>query len=393
MKNSRFYGNKFKNLIFSKNFLKSSMDLLSALPEDVFNEVVSYLKPANILKASLVCKIWYQIFGQSDECMQKVTVNYNFYNRNNDLNPLLKSDRKYQNVIIEFNHHQLQDSGFEPKIKSILKKFSKSIVKLHTSHDFHRICELPKLKELNYMNSRTYNYVDRKFPNYFYSNGLLVMCPNISRLVISTESDLTGKYLKNLQEAIKNMRNLKSLSVYEIKILKDFQPADCKFRLEEYVVPDIRDTKIVHDFLKHHRSTLKCLKFSFLDIKHIPFILSAFPKLQTLQVSYFRDYSSKKPGFPENSTITNLIITNSIHEQETRYQIADLFIKLKNLQQVRFDILYSRFIPELFASESLTCVKYKKISDLVTEYQKNWINTNERIKFVQIPWYFGIARN
>lgn len=223
------------------------MDLLTALPEDIFIEVVSYLNPADILKASLVCRGWYQMIGQSKECMQKVTAKYYFHNSyKNDLNALLQSDRQYQNVIIEFYYSQLHNFDHEPKINSILKKFSKSIVKLYTSHDFHQICEFPKLKELIIENFSNYNYMDQ-----YFTIGLLPLSPNISKLDISISTRFVVESLKNLQDAIKNMRNLKSLAVNQIKIFEKFPLADCKFKLEELKIPSFHQIRIVYDFLAY----------------------------------------------------------------------------------------------------------------------------------------------
>lgn len=111
------------------------------------------------------------------------------------------------------------------------------------------------------------------------------------------------------------------------------------------------------------------------------FILSDFPKLHTLRISDLCDNPSEKAEFPENSTIKNFIVS---HEQNTEHVLAEIFTKLKNLQQVSLWVLYSQFIPEFFACESLTLVKYQFLSDLVTEDQKNYMNTNEKIRFIKI---------
>jgi len=313
--------------------------------------------------------------------MQKVTVKFNYTNCNNDLSPLLKSDRKYQNVIIGFEHRQLQASGVEPKIKAFLKKFSKSIVKLATSHDIQRICELPKLKELKYKNLND-NF---KFLNYFCSNGLLTMCPNISKLDIKYKY-LDYKKLAILQEAIKNMRNLKSLAVNHINIFENFKPGDCKFRLEEltagsYYYRYFSDEKYSYDFLKQHQSTLKVLKIDILSLEDISFVLSEFPKLHTLHINKVFNYYEKLE-FPENLTVKNFLIHCCVNYELEIQKIAELLTKLKNLQTAGFYVLYSRFLPELFACKSLTLVKYRTFHYLGTEDQTNFMNNNENIKFI-----------
>jgi hypothetical protein len=286
------------------------MDLLSALPEDIFNEVISYLTSKDIRKGSLVCKSWYQMFGQSNECLQKIVIRYSDYNCKNDLNALIKSDRKYQNLIIRFENSRIKDSGVEANIRAILKKFSKSIVKLQTSHDFQRICELPKLKELVF-NQSTRHY-QNKNKSYCCSNGLFATCLNVTKLdIICSGADV--KFLKILQEAIKNMRNLKVLALEKVGFLKNVGPEDCKFRLEQFQSRSFCIMTDISDFLKLHQSTLKVVKVSTLNSKDIPLIFLEFPKLHTL---YFNDIyfpRDQKLEIAENSTIKHLHIRYSIN--------------------------------------------------------------------------------
>jgi hypothetical protein len=358
------------------------MDLLSALPEDIFNEVASYLTSKDICNGSLVCKSWYQMFGQSNKCMQRVTIRSNQPFKS-DLNALLNSDRRYQNLNINYQGCCIQEVGDEAKIRKILKTFSKSLVKLQTSHDFQRICELPKLKEIKFDNS---NY-NRKNTNYFCSNGFIATCPNVTKLDIFC-SGIDKNYIKILQEAIKNMRNLKSLKLDQIVVLKNIQSKDCKFRLECLESRSSNHLTDITDFLKHHQTTLKVIKCPLLFFpKGISFILTEFPKLHTLNVNvYFPD--DQKLEIPENSTIKNLYITVSNYDHEEQDKIAELFTKLKNLQHIRLYKLYSRYIPALIACKSLISVKYQKYSNDVTEDQKNSLISNENIKFIQLPFIY-----
>jgi hypothetical protein len=231
------------------------------------------------------------MFGQSNECMQKLTIRYSDFNCKNDLNTLLKSDRKYQNLIIRFDH--IKELGVEANVRAILKTFSKSIVKFETSHDFQRICELPKLKELKYINN-SFSWFHNN-TNYFYSNGLFATCLNVTKLEVKC-CGVNDKNLKILQEAIKNMRKLKSITLNNYTILKNVGPEDCKFRLERFESRSSIHMSDIFDFLKCHQSTLKVIRFAFLLSEEIPFILTEYPELRTLHADFcFSRY--KKIGY------------------------------------------------------------------------------------------------
>jgi hypothetical protein len=326
------------------------------------------------------------MFGQSNECMEKITIRYSDSNCEDDINALLKSDRKYQNLLIGFKECCIKELGVEVNIRAILKTFSKSILKFETSHDFQRICELPKLKELKYINYSYGWHFNKKSTNYFCSNGLFATCLNVTKLEVKCNG-INDRYMKILGEAIKNMRKLKSLALDQIDFLKNVGPEDCKFRLERFESRSSNEMSEISDFLKCHQSTLKVIKFTSLYSEDVPFIFSQCPKLHTLHV-YISLSRDKNLEIPENSTIKNLYISGSIYNHEEQEKIAEIFTKLKNLQHIRLHMLYSRYIPTLFACKSLTSVKYEKFSYDVTEDQKNSLISNENIKFIQCPFIY-----
>ena len=357
------------------------MDIFSALHEDIFNEVVSYLSAKDIRKGTLVCKSWYQMFGQSNKCLQKLTIRYSDYNCKNDLNALLKSDRKYQNLIIEFQNSCIQELRVEANIRAIIKKFSKSIVKLETPQDFRRICKLPKLKELKCKTSN-WDFYKRESTIYFYSNGLFASCINLTKLEVRCDQ-IDDRYIKILQKAIKNMQNLKSLALQHLAVLKNIGTEDCHFRLERFKSSSIHMSDI-SDFLKCHQSTLKVINASLYP-EDFPFIFLQCPKLHTLRV-YFYFPRDQKLEIPENSTIKNLHISGSFYDQEIQDKIAEILTKLKNLQHIRLEMLYARYIPSLLACKTLTSVAYQRFNYDVTEDQKNALNINENIRFIEKPF-------
>jgi hypothetical protein len=360
------------------------MDLLR-LPEDIFNEVVLYLNAKDIRKASLVCKGWYRMFGESKKCMEKLTVCYKHDNYNNDLDPLLKSSRKYQNLIIRFYNRSIKESGIEKNIREILKKFSKSLVKLETSHDFKRICELPKLKELEYRNFRRHTYTRYSNKNYLFSNGLIATCLNVTNLNISFDG-VDDKYSSIFIEALKKMHNLKSLTLDRMNFLKNIQPADIKFRLDTINTKSYTRLREIKEFMNLHRSTIKLIKANSVDTEDMKYILCEFPKLRSLYIDYFHHDEIKDgpSNFSQNFTVQNLFITAFSNYPLMRNGLAPLFCKLKNLKRVRVYTFYSEFIPELLACTSLKLVEYQRFDNDVTEDQRNYINAYDGIKFIRI---------
>ncbi|KAL7050891.1 hypothetical protein ACKWTF_004258 [Chironomus riparius] len=225
------------------------MDLLSALPEEIFNEIGSYLNGKDVLNSTLVCKGWNQMIGQSNECMKKITAKYTNYNYKIDLSTLLTSERKYQNIKIGFKLSQYMDFHVELNIKAILKKFSNTIITLETTHDIWDVCDLPRLRELDFVSTSNIHPYYRRYLKYFESNGLIEKCPQIKKLSIKSPDMLDEKSLMIAQLAFRNMQNLKSLTVNEPEFI---QISECCFRLEEI---NLKMYSTDMNFLKAHQST------------------------------------------------------------------------------------------------------------------------------------------
>jgi len=365
------------------------MDLLSALPEDIFHEIATYLDGYDVLESSMVCRRWYQMFGQSKECMKKITAKYTNYNRRHDLNTLLSSERKYQNIKIGFQRTQnMKDTPVEQNILAILNKFAKSMVSLETTHDFPRVYALPKLKELIFIMSDHYG----KVLNNFYSNGLMTKCtPDIIKKLsikrIANRNKLDDKAVKLIMNGLTNMRNLKSFSFNQKEILDALQTAEYHFRLEEVELNFCYESKVqisaATSFIKAHQSTLKVIKLREMHLEDIALFFADFPKLHSLYInSVYRHYGTEI-DFPQNSTIKNLIITG--YRPITSQQLLKMFIKLKQLKHFKGYSLCWGTICAATHSSTIETVEYKVLDADVTEDRRKQINNYRRVQFIKKP--------
>jgi hypothetical protein len=346
------------------------MDLLSALPEEVVNEIGSYLNGKDVLNSSLVSKGWNQMIGQSYECMKKITAKYTNYNYKIDPTTLLSSKRKYQNIKVGFKLSQYIDYPVQLNIKAILEKFSSTIVTLETSHDLWGICDLPRLRELHFIGSNTHHYY-REHSNYFESSGLLEKCTQIKKLCIKNPDILDDASLDIVQKAFTKMQNLKSLTVNEPKIV---EIAEYCFRLEE---TNLKMYRTNMNFLKAHQSTLKVIRLNNASSENIALILSEFPKLHTLHFGHF-DLRNKDVDFPQNESIKNLIISGSAGEK-----LPKMLVKLKKLEHLKlYSLCWETFCAFNHCS-ALKTVEHKSWDSNIKQNQKNWIMKNLKVRLIK----------
>lgn len=366
------------------------MDLLSALPEDVFSKIAKYLKGKDVLRASMVNKTWYQMFGQSRECMKKIVLKYTNFNCKNNINVLMKSTRNYQNMIIEFGLIRIKESGGEVKARAVLNKFSKTLVTLVTSHDFQRICELPRLEELEFKNYSFYS--SRRFSNYFCRTGLLTKCLNLKKLDIRF-GQLTSNSKKVIVESVKVMHKLKTLTVNHLDVIEQLQATDYKFRLEEIDIFGYRQyfwNKIdsIHEFLRVHRYSLKVVRIDKVRLNDLAMLLSEFPKMHTLHI---RDISRRpkdpeKVQIPKNTSIRKLIIACAVPSPEVRVKVSDMLVYCQNLKELKIHLLHVRFINTFPCCQLLTKVEFCFLSRYTPSELHSYVNNNNRIEFVAKPY-------
>ncbi|XP_070497628.1 uncharacterized protein [Chironomus tepperi] len=367
------------------------MDLLNALPEEIFNEIITYFNAKDVLKASLVSKRWYHMIGQSKACMRKISTKYTQFNCKNDVDPLLKSERRYQNLIIGFDHSRIKELGAEVNIRAILKKFSKSLCTIKTSHDFQRICELPNLKELKFKNFSFLRNRTRIHANYFCTNGLLSRSTNLRKLNIQC-GEMNIKSQKIFIESLKNMEKLKSLTLNQLDILEHLHATDFKFKLEEinifgFLFSFWYSIDTIYDFLRIHRSTLKIVRLDRLRFDDVVFFLSEFPKMHTF---HFRQITSNprnaRLNIPVNTTLKKLIIACAVQSSEMRLKLSQIMVSCKNLKELKVHLLHLRFIDVLPACPLLNKVEYCFLSKFTTPNVKNYITNNRRIEFHSNPF-------
>lgn len=364
------------------------MDLLSALPEDVINEIAIYLDGKDVLESSTVCKSWYQKIGLSSECMKKITAKYTNSNHQKAFNILLTSNRKYHNIKIGFQRNQSINADLDQNIRAILKKFSETIVSLEISHDFQDICAFPRLKELQFKNLYYQYYC--KNSNYFYSNGFLKKCNNIKKLSIISPEKLDDDSLNIVLNALMNMKNLKSLTVNQLKIIDNLQNHENCFKLEELnVESNNRYLQNNHfaaiNFMKNHQLTLNTIKLYRINFMDLKLIFSEFPKLHTLHIEDVR-HTNQVIKFPKNSTISNLIITMYMTDNNPR--LAFLLLNLKKLKHLKLYDISWKTICISTNCEMLKTVEYKTLNKDVSEEQKSRIKRHPVIDFIKRPYSY-----
>lgn len=374
------------------NFLKflQKMDLLSALPVEIFSEVAKNFNAKDILRASMVSKRWYQMFGQSRECMKKIVLKYTKYNCKSDANILMRSHRSYQNIIIEFGLSRIKESGGEINVRAILNKFSRTLVTLETSHDFQRICELPRLEELEFKNHAFYS--TSRLANHFCRTGLLTKCLNLKKLDIRF-GDLTSNSKRVIAESLKELQKLKILTIKNLDVIEQLQETNYKFRLEEIDIAGYRQSfghKIdsIQEFLRVHQQSLKVVRIDKVRLDYLAILLSEFPIMHTLHI---RDISRSPKDqenvyIPKNTSIKKIIISCAVSSPEVRQKISDMLVHCLNLKELKIHLLHVRFINTLPSCQLLTKVEFCFLSRYTPAELHSYIGNSKRIEFVAKPF-------
>lgn len=75
------------------------MDPFKILHEDVYSMIFQHLRVRDIIKCSLVSKLWHDVIGNEHECMKKIWLR--FYEPLDDLQSLMESSRKYENFKVQ----------------------------------------------------------------------------------------------------------------------------------------------------------------------------------------------------------------------------------------------------------------------------------------------------
>lgn len=135
----------FKLTIFPFS-LHNSMDPFKLLHEDVHDHILQYLSANDLLRSSMVSKLWYQITAKSPLFNKRLRLSFNFWNCRRSAKYLIKSRRQYQDIGIFLSSNLLH--VYENKFQLIMQLFSNSITAIDTTADIMSICDLPKLQKL-----------------------------------------------------------------------------------------------------------------------------------------------------------------------------------------------------------------------------------------------------
>lgn len=363
------------------------MDLLSAMPEVIQTEVFKHLDVRSILTATKVCHLWNNIIGNSKACMEKITLICTPLNINFELNSILHSNRNYQRIRIFYrpNYHKEIDLI----IKTVLKKFSKSINFIETTNDLLRVCDLPNLKELRIVD---HFYKTRGYSYLLCSHGLVASFTSITKLTIHSIY-MDEKSSRVLNNALKVMKNLKSLSVNHVNFLKNFTTGDYEFKLEEfnyfeyrYPVPTIGP---LYEFLLSNKSSLKSIRCDPVTLDDASFFLTNFPILHSFHFLGLTVMSNNHDlinfgNYPVNQSIRKLVIGLYYFKNFTKTNFINLLASLQSLQQLQVCVLFGELIPAIFACTSIKEVRYHYLSDNVTETQRMTMVSNGTVNFVRL---------
>ncbi|XP_070491003.1 uncharacterized protein [Chironomus tepperi] len=365
------------------------MDLLSALPDEIQTEVFRCLDLQGLLTATQVCRLWNHIIGKSKLCMEKITLICTPININFEFNSIMHSNRDYRRIKIYFkpNYQKEKDST----IRAVLRKFSKSITFVETTNDLLRICDLPKLKELRIVD---HLYKTRRYSYLLCAHGLVANLTSITKLSVQSIY-MDDKSSRILDKALKQMNNLKSLSVNHINFLKHFKAGNYKFKLEDFTYFEYRypvpPMGPLFEFLLSNKSSLKNIRCDPSTFDDASFFLSNFPNLKTLYFHGLTVMSTNHDtdlimNFPVNRSIKRLFVGLYYFKNHTKDNFISMLPSLKNLQELKICVLFPELIPAIFACPTLKLVRYHYLSDKLSETERNMIESNTTINFVKAQY-------
>ena len=127
------------------------MDPLKVLPAEIFENILTHLNKNDIMQASLVSKHWYRVTGKSKKCMSKLCAYYGQTQQTSDIKYIMNSERLYQHLSLFCHQDNIHNhTTLLRNMRSIVNKFSGSLITLKAVADLQRTFELPRLKELTF---------------------------------------------------------------------------------------------------------------------------------------------------------------------------------------------------------------------------------------------------
>jgi len=354
------------------------MDPFMILPEEVCDEILSYLNVRDIKEASLVTKHWYSLIGRTKSCMEKLCLKPKDSHENLEfLESILNSTRIYQNLEMVYYYFDVKkNTKYLRLVRDVVTKFAESLVSLKISNDLIIKQELPKLRELNLCG---YNY-----KSLIAANGLLTKTRGLEKLEVKI-NHLDEKSMKYLRRFLMENDSLKVLKIEDTRIIQGLNSDNIKFKLDEFKTRGFygfyMNLQEFVDFLSAHKSTLKVTKCE-LSTDYLSFLMSNFPQLHTL---ILKCEGKDIPNYPYNATITNVKIEVSPYEfcyfgSRFTLHIVDFIQKLQNLENIEIGYINSEILHALFNSRTLKTVKYPKLD--VSRRDRDEMDLHENIEFI-----------
>lgn len=348
----------------------TEMDFLTLFPGEISEIILGFLPKSAVRNASLVSKNWYNCIANSKKCMSKITLCYTGQLDDKEINAILNSNRRYQNIRFLCNQDEFtKKRRIENVYRLILNKFSDSITCLQTSNDTKRV-NLPKLK---YFGIR----ISSHLRGTIHPNGILSSSSHIiERLDIRCPLD--EKSIEVVKNILQNMTNLKSLTGAFYVSLQNWKSwFNRQFSLKEVSNPMRAN---INEFLLEHAQTLEIIRLT--SVQSLAFLLSNFPRLNTL---YFESLTIQLTvDYPLNETVTTLIIATPSNGN-LNYSIKRLLSKLKNLKVIKIlSLSFEIFIAIFSIRLSLKMLMFKEIVENTEFMQLGLKLLSHHIKVYQV---------
>ncbi|KAL7051150.1 hypothetical protein ACKWTF_004355 [Chironomus riparius] len=263
------------------------MDPFTYFPSEVCDSILEHLTGNEILEASKVSKTWYSIIGASSKTMQKLKLRLFWLRGQHRLtcemsDILVESNRRYQNVVIKFQSHHIDDFKLimEPEcrnwkkvqIERLVFKSAGDVVKILKSCQNTVVeLELDNLYVKNAIGLETLNFPKLKSLRKAYIefenasvNDIFTNCKKLEELTIIS-GNIKERAIKSIKTILKNNSNLKHLEMTSQQINSIFdEDMSVDFKLDTFI------------------ATSYCHLPPIVDYKHI--ILNQFQNLKNLSV-------------------------------------------------------------------------------------------------------------
>lgn len=343
------------------------------LPEEISDEILSYLNVCDIKEASLVTKHWYTLIGRTKSCMEKLCLKpKKSYENLEFFENILDSTRMYQKLDMTDRYNDIKkNTKYLRLMRDVVTKFAETLVSLKISNDLIIKEDLPKLRKLEFDSSY--------YKTLIAPNGLLTKTKGLDKLTLDFWLN-DEKSLKYLRMYLTQNDSLKVLKLFDNRLFKGLSSDNVRCRLEELNI-NFEDP-VPYEFLRAHASSLQVAECSF-DENVIQFFMTTFPKLHTLTVRVYW-YHSKSNELSFNTSIKKLWIKISslTYHFGAANPINELIQKVQNLEEFEIDTLNSQLLPTLFNCQKLKTVKYRNGN--LTQQDRDAIQIHENIEFIHL---------